>query len=181
MYGMIHRGLREMVIEELGTAEWEALAREAGIGPAELISAQVYDDAVTTRLLMAGADRMGLSMSELLKRFGRYWLPFLVRGPYAAILDFTGRDLPTFIANLDRMHQAVVAAMPGARVASFAVTERGTGFLRVRYASERTGLEFLVIGMLEGLLDRFGLVGRVEQVATGPGGATEFLVRHDGA
>ncbi|MBU6266060.1 MAG: heme NO-binding domain-containing protein [Sphingomonadales bacterium] len=179
MYGMIHRALRGMVIEQAGEAAWDEIERGLGFGPAQQISAQIYDDAVTLAMVGAAAERMKLPVAELLGRFGRHWIGFAERGSYGAIMDFTGRDLASFIGNLDRMHQAVLAALPEARVPSFELVDATPGRLRVRYRSEREGLEPFVAGLLEGLLDRFGLTGEVSRVHGAVNDAAEFLVTHE--
>lgn len=177
MYGMIHRGIRAMVIEELGEAEWNKLEQEIGIGPNELISQSVSDDAMTMTILTGAAERLGQSIEACLGSFGRYWVRFAERGSYGHILDFTGRDLVSFIENLDRMHQAVLAAMPEAQVPSFSVVRQGDGEVLVKYHSERSGLEPFVIGLLHGLLDRFGLEGDVQQAAS-LSNSTEFAIKY---
>ena len=173
MYGMIHRGLRQMVVDRLGEEAWKALEHGLGTGPQDMISAMVYDDGLTVSMVAAAADLLEMPMEECLKAFGRSWIRFAERGSFGAIMDFTGRDLPGFIANLDRMHQAVVAAMPEARVPSFALVRDVSGDLLVQYRSERDGLEALVIGLLEGLMDRFDIAGEVRQV-TSTSNAVEF-------
>lgn len=177
MYGMIHRGIRAMMIDAVGEAEWDKLEREVEIGPAELISQVVYDDSLTLSIVAAAARRLDISIEECLDRFGRYWVYFTERDSYGSIMDFTGRDLVSFIQNLDRMHQAVVTAMPEAKVPSFTVVEQQDGALRVRYESERSGLEPLVVGLLHGLLDRFDLEGDVQPVPS-LANAPEFVVTY---
>ncbi|MDE2621030.1 MAG: heme NO-binding domain-containing protein [Sphingomonadales bacterium] len=164
-----------MVIEDAGAETWDALERDLAIGPADMISAMVYPDDLTVELFQAAAARLGLSLEACLRRFGRHWVRFAAEGPYAGIMDFVSQDLAGFIANLDRMHQAVRAAMPGARVPSFTLLAQEPACLRVGYRSSRQGLEPLVVGLLEGLLDRFGLTGRVERSGQGEAGA-EFIV-----
>lgn len=166
MYGLTHRGLQAMVIEAAGEHTWAEIEQKLGIGPAELISAVVYDDELTTRMLVAASQALGISTEQCLIDFGRYWVRHVEQGPYAAIMQFTGDDLQTFVTNLDRMHQAVLTSMPDARVPQFSVLERGEGMMTVPYSSEREGLEHLVIGLFKGLLDRFSLQGTVEQVAS---------------
>lgn len=177
MYGMMHRAIQAMVIEDAGTAAWHAIERELDVGPADMISAMVYPDERTIALLGAAAARLGLPLEECLRRFGQHWVRFAAAGPYAGIMDFVSHDLAGFIANLDRMHQAVRAAMPGALVPSFTLLAQEPGRLRVGYRSTRQGLEPLVVGLLEGLLDRFGMAGRVERLGQGKAGA-EFAVIH---
>ena len=121
------------------------------------------------------SERLGQSVEACLGRFGRYWVRFAERGSYGHILDFTGSDLVSFIQNLDRMHQAVLSAMPAAQVPSFSVVRHEDGKLRVKHNSERAGLEPFVVGLLQGLLDRFGLEGEVEQVESMSNSA-EFAV-----
>lgn len=161
MYGMIHRGIRFMVAEEHGDHAWDDICAELQIGPEHLISASTYDDALTISILQLAADRSGLPLSDLLRKFGRYWIKFAERGSYGAMMDFTGKDLAEFVCNLDRMHQAVVLAMPDARVPSFRLVEEQAARLVIEYRSERTGLEVFVVGLLEGLLARFGQNGTV--------------------
>jgi len=161
MYGMIHRGIRFMVGEELGSNVWDEICAELDIGPEHLISASTYDDALTIRILQGAADRSGLPLSDLLRKFGRYWIKFAERGSYGAMMDFTGKDLASFVRNLDRMHQAVVVAMPEARVPSFRLIAQQAARLVIEYRSERSGLEAFVVGLLEGLLTRFGEHGTV--------------------
>lgn len=164
MYGMIHRGIKELVTERCGADAWDQIERELQIGPEHLISAHIYEDALTLRMLQSAADVLETTMHQLMGLFGRYWIRFAERGSYGAIMDFAGKDIVTFLANLDRLHQAVVAAMPGTVVPSFKVTLNQPGRLRVRYTSEREGLEPFVVGLLEGLLARFGCKGQVEQI-----------------
>jgi guanylate cyclase soluble subunit beta len=166
-----------MVLDELGEEDWLMIERETGAGPAEQISLSMYDDSLTLAILAATAKRMDCTMAECLEQYGRFWIRFAERGSYGSILNFTGTDLVGFIANLDRMHQAVVAVMPDAKVPSFGVIEEQPGQLRVTYRSERSGLEPFVTGLLHGLLERFELEGTVAPV-NGTANHAEFLVTY---
>ena len=164
-----------MVVDKLGAGAWLDLEQEVGIGPAELISGLVYDDAITASVVVAVARTLQLTEPECLTSFGRYWVSFAKNGPYGAIMDFTGRDIASFIKNLDRLHQNVTMAMPDAIVPSFAVTERAQGYLKVVYSSARTGLEPFVIGLLQGIIEMFSMTGEVRQNPTG-NNPREFLI-----
>jgi len=176
MYGMIHRGIREMVLELKGAEAWSAIEQACGIGPVELISAVVYDDVTTFAIVGSAAEVLGMDVPTCLKHFGRYWIRFAERGSYGPLMDFTGQDLATFIANLDRMHASVTNAMPQAQTPSFSLSGPGNSEIRVRYWSSREGLEPFVIGLLEGLLDRFGESGTVTQCDSKTNG-TDFVIR----
>lgn len=179
MYGMIHRGIREMVLEMRGPEVWNKIEQACKIGPVELISAVVYEDATTLAIVAATAETLGLDVATCLQEFGRYWVRFAERGSYGAMMDFTGQDLRTFIANLDRMHAAVSLSMPHARTPSFSLGGSTESEIRVSYWSDRAGLEPFVVGLLEGLLDRFGESGSVTLVPGTSNGA-EFLITLSG-
>ena len=178
MYGMTHRALRQMMIDELGHEGWSRVERETGTGPADLISLCVYDDSKTIALIGASAAHLGLPVDEALRAFGRYWIRFAELSSFGPIMDFTGRDIVTFINNLDRMHRSVVLAMPDARVPSFTLVDETRSRLVVRYRSDRTGLETFVVGLLEGLMDRLGETGVVD-VADRAGHTIDFAIRLD--
>lgn len=164
MYGMIHRALRHMVSEQLGEEAWKALEKKLNIGPTELLTAMAYDDALTFRIVAEAADRLNLSSDECLFAFGSYWVRYADQGPLASIMNFTGATLPSFIANLDRLHLAVGAAMPGTRLPTFSVLESNEQHMLVEYRSERTGMEEFVRGLFYGLMEKFNVVGTVELI-----------------
>lgn len=164
MYGMIHRAMRQMVNEKLGEEAWRALEKKLDIGPTELLTAMVYDDALTFKIVAEAADRLNLPMDKCLFVFGNYWIRYVYQGPLASIMNFTGATLRSFIVNLDRLHLAVATAMPGTRLPSFHTLESTTGYIRIEYRSERTGLEEFVRGLFHGLMEKFEVTGRVEIV-----------------
>lgn len=167
MYGMIHRAMRQMVHEELGEEAWLALEQKLEIGPTELLTGMVYDDALTLQIVGEAAARLNLSVEQCLVAFGEYWIRFAGQGSLSSIMKFTGQNLETFIANLDRLHLAVGAAMPGARLPSFATVENAPGHLVVEYRSDRVGMEPFVMGLLQGLMGRFQVHGDIEVVRRG--------------
>jgi guanylate cyclase soluble subunit beta len=168
---MIHKGVRAMVIDQLGDEAWQATERKLGIGPTELITGMVYEDTLTLEIIAEAAARLNLPIEDCLVEFGRYWIKFADRGPFGPFLDFTGHDLPTFVTNLDRMHLAVGTAMPKAQLPSFSLRSISEGRLEVEYRSERTGLEKFVLGLFYGLMERFNVTGSV-QVMDSSGDAT---------
>jgi len=177
MYGMIHRALRQMVNEQLGEEAWKALEKKVNIGPTELLTAMAYDDALTFRIVAEAADRLNLSIDECLFAFGNYWIRYADQGSLASIMNFTGATLPSFIANLDRLHLAVGAAMPGTKLPTFSVLESAEQHMLVEYRSDRTGMEEFVRGLFHGLMEKFHVLGSVE-IADRPAGAIHFEIRY---
>jgi len=162
MYGMIHRALRSMVIEKEGISSWNEIEIIAKIGPGQMISAEIYEDELTLKIIESCSKVLNKPMEKILTEFGNHWIRFSDSGAFKDILNFTGGDIREFIVNLNRMHQAIRAVMPQAVMPHFGVLGESAGKLIVEYRSERTGLEPFVTGLLQGLLERFGIEGGVE-------------------
>jgi hypothetical protein len=162
MYGMIHRAMRNMVQEQLGEDAWLGLQQKLKIGPMDLLTGKVYDDALTWEIISEAAVRLNLSVDQCLIAFGQYWVRYVDQGSLASVMNFTGQDLASFINNLNRLHLAVGAAMPDARLPTFATIRSEPGHLVVEYRSERVGFEPFVLGLLQGLMHRFHTSGQIE-------------------
>lgn len=166
MYGLIHRAVRQMATEGLGPDRWRELSRAADIHDDDMISAKVYSDETTMRLIGAVSTELDVPVEEMLEQFGAYWVRFAGTSGYAAMLDMAGDNLLECLRNLDRLHSGIKLTLPDAELPSFTVLDHGKGYVNVRYSSVRVGLEPFVKGLLAGLLARFGLEGTV--VAVGP-------------
>lgn len=177
MYGMIHRAVRDMVTVHAGQAVWQDIEAKTGAGPAEMIGVLVYDDEITFRLLSAAAERLDLPLPDLMEKFGRHWIEYIGQKQFGRLLDIAGRDLLSVLTNLDRLHAAVLAAMPQARVPSFTVVAAQNDSILLRYRSQRKGLEPLIKGLLVGLLNRFQLHGDV-QLMPCEDNKVEFRITH---
>ena len=71
MYGMIHRAVRQMVFDQLGEDAWLALEQKLDIGPTELLTGMVYDDALTISIISEASARLNLSVDACRFEFGR--------------------------------------------------------------------------------------------------------------
>lgn len=164
MYGMIHRAIRELVIDVKGRDAWFEVERSANCGPAEMISSEVYPDHITLDILKNSAEILKIDLDEMLRRFGSYWIEFASSGSFRGIMNFAGRDLETFINNLNKMHDSVQTVLVNSSMPSFEILSARDGFMAVIYKSKRTGLDSFVIGLFEGLIRHFNLKGEVSMV-----------------
>lgn len=165
MYGMIHRAARTMSIETMGEEAFNALAASAGFDEGDFLSAHVYPDDRTLALVTAIARRADLSVAEALTAFGRFWISYADKSSYGAVMRMNGDTLAEFLGNLDRMHATIQRVMPDTRMPSFEVVYAARDRIDVLYISERTGLEAFVVGLMEGLMARFGQTGSVAHAA----------------
>lgn len=156
MYGMIHQAARELAVSHIGEAEWDQFCKVHGIVGAQFIGFEYYDDAITLRLIDLVAARLGLGHEEALIEFGHTWIRFASQSAFGRVLSLAGKDLETFLDNLDRMHASIKSNMPRAEMPSFQLLEVRPDMIRVLYRSSRNGLAPFVAGILSEVALRFG-------------------------
>ena len=161
MYGMIHQAARAMALEVLGEESWRAIQERCGLDDEYFISGRHYSDEVTLALIGAATEVSGMKLDALLEALGRYWIDYAAKSPYGAMFEMAGDTLDEFLESLDSMHASIKSTMPEASMPTFEVVAVEDSRIDVLYASERTGLSSFVVGLLEGLMDRFDEVGEV--------------------
>lgn len=178
MYGMVHEGLRSMVVERGGTAAWARVSARAGANGATFLRMQGYPDELSAALVVGAAEEFGRDTAAFLREFGRYWVGFALATGYGSILRSSGGTLAETLSALDEMHARIGLSIPGLRLPSFKVEPSGNGLL-VHYFSARVGLAPFVVGLVEGLASMHGTSAQVEHVVAKGGDADhdEFLVR----
>lgn len=163
MYGLVNLAIRSLVIESAGESQWHAIRAAAGVSEDRFIAMESYDDSVTTNLVAAASEVLGVPAPELLEKFGEYWTRYTAEEGYGALLHAAGDTFEEFISNLDDLHARVGLQMPNLRPPSFAL-EGGQGRWTLHYYSERRGLAPMVVGLLRGLAARFDLAIETEHL-----------------
>lgn len=180
MYGVIHSALKQMVVDRHGTECWQRLSSAAGHGQEAMLTMRPYDDAVTLSLIEATAKVLDLRVEEALRVFGRYWIIDFAPGSYGTLLAHTGHDTFSFLDNLNNLHDRIATAFAEFRPPVFTVERVSPDTMRVNYHSTRQGLTPFVVGLLEGMQDRFDepMTVTIEAEETGEhGDHTTFLLR----
>lgn len=156
MYGLINRAIRDFVIEQAGEAAWKRVHQDAGVQEEEFVAMESYSDESTYALIASASRLLGVAQEEILKEFGRKWITYTADRGYGDLMDGWGMDVGSFLDNLNQMHARLKLAMPRLEPPHFEVVERTNNSLVLRYWSDRPGLSPMVIGLLEGLGQRFG-------------------------
>jgi hypothetical protein len=157
MYGLINHAVQGLISSRFGVEVWHEIRERAGVPDEPFVKMENYDDAVTFNLVAAATDRLKLSADDVLRAFGRYWTIYSAEAGYGELLKSAGSSFPEFVRNLDSLHTRVKLSFPYLQPPSFAVTEESANRLVVHYHSGRHGLTAFVVGLLEGLGERFGL------------------------
>jgi hypothetical protein len=178
MYGMVNQAIEAMVTENFGADAWESIKSRAGVSEPVFVSMKQYPDEVTYALAGAVSEQLGKPLPEVLQAFGRYWITYAQRGPWAKVMMNSGRSTRELLASLDAMHARIAVSFPELQPPSFRVTDTSVG-TEVEYRSHRAGLAPFVVGLIEGIGSMFGERIEVTQVASREAGAAHdrFLVR----
>lgn len=155
MYGLVNKGLGEMVQLEAGEAAWTEIRRRAGVDVSVFVTHQGYPDDVSVRLVVATAELLERSVERVLEDFGRHWILHTARA-YGPIVEATGRTVPEFLCNLPNLHTRVSLSFPHLRPPEFRCRDVTSTGLVLEYRSGRSGFAPFVVGLLHGLAERFG-------------------------
>jgi hypothetical protein len=145
-----------MVLAMAGTDLWEAISRDAEIDSGGFEALCPYDDSLTYKLVDLVSKRLNLPAEEVLRRYGKYWITYTATQGYGELMQLFGTDFHSCLTNLNRMHGHMGAMMPKLSPPRFRVDARDAQSMVVHYYSQREGLGPMVVGLLEGLAERYG-------------------------
>ena len=152
---MVNKAVQGLITERFGAPMWDKIRTKAGLPDEPFVSMEQYPDESTYALVGAATTELGIGAAEILREFGRYWMLYTAQAGYGELLESAGRTFPEFVQNLDLLHSRVKLAFPHLRPPSFSVSELEQNRLTLHYFSSRAGLAPLVMGILDGLAERF--------------------------
>ncbi|MCX5746499.1 MAG: heme NO-binding domain-containing protein [Proteobacteria bacterium] len=178
MYGLVNKGLEDLIRTEHGDAAWQRICQLGGVDAGSFSTMQAYPDAITYRLVGAASDELGIPASALLERFGAHWVLYTGRQGYGELFKLAGRSVEEVLCNLDALHGRMGESFPEFRAPEFRCTRRPDATLDLIYRSTRDGLAHMVIGLIRGLGEHFGTpVEIVHAVTRAERGHDEFVLR----
>jgi hypothetical protein len=155
MFGLVNKGLEDMVCSQYSEETWEQIKSQADVEIEAFISMDSYPDDITYRLVDAASVVMEMPATDILEAFGRYWLLFTAAEGFGSLMEMAGDNLPEFLQNLDNLHARVGLSFPELQPPSFLCSELEQESLKLHYYSDRPGLTPMVVGMLKGLAEKF--------------------------
>jgi hypothetical protein len=171
MYGLVNASLMQFVIQHHGQPVWERVARAAHFDDLQFNKMQSYPDALTYDLVGCSCKELDLAPDDFLRALGRYWVSYTQDQGYGHLFEVGGPSLREFLFSLDELHVRVGRSFLHLKPPSFRFEPIAANTLRMHYLSERKGLCPFVIGLLEGLSQRFETDLGVEEVACARRGA----------
>ena len=177
VYGMINQAVKDLVCHQAGEDAWLEVCREAGVDPEGFEALTPYPDSLTFKLVEIAAKKLNHAPDQLLRSFGRHWVFYTGEHGYGEVMRMFGKDFRSCLANLNRMHAHMGALMPQLRPPRFVVRESSATSMTVDYFSERQGLGPIVLGLLEGLAEKYHETIAVEFLPKkAPAGHDSFVV-----
>ncbi len=156
MFGLVNKGLEDLVCSQYGAEIWEEIKSKAEVEIEAFISMDTYPDDITYRLVAATSAAIEIPETDVLEAFGRYWILFTATEGYGSLMEIAGDNLSEFLQNLDTLHARVGLSFPNIQPPSFLCSDLAAESLKLHYYSERPGLTPMVVGMLKGLGEKFG-------------------------
>jgi Haem-NO-binding len=165
MYGLVNRAIEQLVVSIKGPDAWAHVCQMAQWPDEGFVALQVYDDAVTYRLVGAVSQELNMPPDQVLRAFGEYWILYTAEQGYGAMLASCGSNLRDFLYGMNHMHARIETTMRDVRTPNFDIKDLSDDDLELTYESEREGLAPMVEGLLTGLAKRFGQTIDVQHVA----------------
>jgi len=170
MYGLVNRAIEQLVVSIKGPDAWSHICQVAEWPDEGFVALQLYDDAVTYRLVGAVSQELDMPPDQVLRAFGEYWILYTAEQGYGEMLNSCGSNMRDFLRGMNHMHARIETTMRGVRTPNFDLKDLSEHDIELTYESEREGLAPMVEGLLTGLAKRFGQTVDVTQVsARSPG------------
>ena len=160
MYGLVNAAVRELVISTAGEDTWIRIAHEADTDPEGFEALCPYSDILSYKLIDLAARELCMSTHEVLRHFGKFWVTYTATEGYGDLMLLFGTDFRSCLKNLNRMHAHMGATMPLLKPPRFKLDELSPEKAVLHYYSVRKGLAPMVIGLLEGLAEKY--IERIE-------------------
>lgn len=164
MYGLVNQGVHRFVIENFGEADWLELTEKAGVEETSFEGMLTYPDAITYQLVGAICEKYDIAAADALEKFGSYWVGFSRATAVGKLMRFGGQSLVDQLDSLNEMHARIKSNMPHLKPPHFELEELGEDHFVLHYATEREGLEAMVIGLVKGLADEAGAAISITQL-----------------
>jgi hypothetical protein len=151
MYGIVNKAIKGLVVENFGEEAWLKIKQQSGVNHDVFLSNEAYPDEDTYKLAGTAAEVLGMSLEDVLKAFGEYWILKTGLEHYGSLMKAGGDNLKEFIVNLPNFHSRVMLVYPNLTPPDFIVSDIQENSLKLHYISTRGGLKYFVYGLINGL------------------------------
>lgn len=177
MYGIVNKAIQDLITEQFGADEWEAVKEKSGVDVDFFLSNEPYDDAITYQLAGAASEVLKLSVGQVLQAFGEWWVLKTGKEKYGSLMQAGGRNLKEFLVNLPMFHNRIMLMYPKLTPPEFKVSNLTENSIHVHYHSKREGLQEFVRGLLSGLAKMYQTDAEITLLQTRDEGSTHEIFK----
>lgn len=177
MYGIVNKSIEELVVANYGQEKWEEIKEKSNIDIEYFISSESYDDDVTFILAGTIATELGVTVDDVLRLFGEWWILHTGKNHYGYLLESGGDNFKSFMLNLPSFHNRVMMMYPKLTPPEFKVSNVQDQSMYLHYFSKRKGLTAFVYGLMSGLGKFFDTEVKTEHIESVPSESTHEIIR----
>ena len=177
MYGIVNKAIQDLITEKFGEQEWEAIKEKSGVEVDFFLSNESYDDAITYKLAVAASDVLGITVDQVLREFGEWWVLKTGKEKYGSLMEAGGSNLREFLINLPMFHNRIMLIYPKLTPPEFKVTDITDHSVNLHYHSKREGLQEFVTGLISGLAKMYQADVRIELLQSRGSGSTHEIFK----
>lgn len=177
MYGIVNRAIEDLVVSNFGEDKWEAAKERSGVDVDYFISNQPYDDEITYKLAIAISEEMDMSVEDVLRALGEWWILKTGKEKYGGLMEAGGHNLKEFLINLPTFHNRIMLLYPKLTPPEFKISDLQERSIHVHYHSKREGLKEFVWGLLSGLGKMYKANAEIELVQSRDEGDTHEVFK----
>jgi hypothetical protein len=172
MYGLVNQAIQGLVTENFGKDRWDLVRQKANVKQESFLNNELYEDDITYRLAGAASEVLGLSLTDVLISFGKYWILKTAQEKYGTLMQSGGDHFAEFILNLPNFHSRVMLLYSDIKPPEFFVEKKSETAIDLHYYSTRPGLTDFMLGLVLGLGELYRTSITVNITADRRNGAT---------
>ncbi len=166
MYGLVNQSIVGLVTDNFGTETWESIRLKAGVEDEFFLANKIYDDEITFKLVVASSEILGISVENVLREFGKYWVLKIAKEKYGKLMDYAGNSFLDFMDQLPNFHSRVMLLYPEIIPPEFLMERIDENSFLLHYYSKRIGLGGFMTGLIEGLAIMYETNCEIEEVSS---------------
>ena len=85
MYGMVNKGIEDLITTKWGVDTWKAIKEDAGFNDDSFLTIKSYPDELTYQLVGSASKILNLPSDQILEAFGEYWILFTAEKGYSEL------------------------------------------------------------------------------------------------
>ena len=141
MHGLIGVAVKKLVEIELGEDVWTKVCKTSNFPEKDFVTMDSYEDSLIFEIIANVSKESGLSVNDILLKFGHYWVDFAISEGYGHAYQLGGDDFVGFLKNLNKMHTYVATIFSKLSPPHFQVINDTAEGLDLVYRSQRKGLQ----------------------------------------